>query len=70
MQSEKQNELINAGLNVKNDKWLRTNSKRLKTNKKDVRITFHVWKYTVTIVIRETKRKAQSVKNNRHSGKE
>ena len=36
----------------------------------DVRITFHVWKYTVTIVIRETKRKAQNVKNNRHSDQE
>ena len=36
----------------------------------DVRITFHVWKYTGTIVIRETKRKAQNVKNNRHSVQE
>ena len=35
-----------------------------------LRITFHVWKYTVTIVIREThKRTNQNEKSNRHSGK-
>ena len=35
-----------------------------------MRITFHVWKYTVTIVIRETRRKKDHYeKNNRHSGK-
>ncbi|MBR4331204.1 MAG: hypothetical protein IKP72_00845 [Clostridia bacterium] len=30
-----------------------------------MRLTFHVWKYTITIVIRETHRE----KNNRHSAK-
>ena len=35
-----------------------------------LRITFHVWKYTVTIVIRETHRNAdRNEKNNRHSAK-
>ena len=35
-----------------------------------MRITFHVLKYTVTIVIRETRqRKNHCEKNNRHSGK-
>ena len=34
-----------------------------------MRITFHVWKYTVTLVIRETRKKDCSEKNNRHSGK-
>ena len=35
-----------------------------------MRITFHVWKYTVTIVIRETRRKKDHCeKNNRHSAK-
>ena len=38
-------------------------------NGMDVRITFHVWKYTVRIFIRETKRKAQNEKN-RHSCEE
>ena len=35
-----------------------------------LRITFHVWKYTVTIVIRTTHKNAdRNEKNNRHSGK-
>ena len=35
-----------------------------------MRITFHIWKFTVTIVIRETRQKRDhSEKNNRHSGK-
>ena len=35
-----------------------------------MRITFHVWKYTVTIVIRESSQKKDHYeKNNRHSGK-
>ena len=35
----------------------------------DVRMTFHVKKYTVTIIIAETHKKDRSEKNNRHSGK-
>ena len=31
-----------------------------------MRITFHVRKYTVTIIIRETQTKDRSEKNNRH----
>ena len=34
-----------------------------------MRITFHVRKYSVTIIIRETSQKDRSEKNNRHSGK-
>ena len=35
-----------------------------------LRITFHVWKYTVTIVIRETHKNAdRNEKSNRHSAK-
>ena len=34
-----------------------------------MRITFHVRKYTVTIIIRETHTKDRSAKNNRHSAK-
>ena len=33
-----------------------------------MRITFHVRKYSVTIIIRETQ-KGRTEKNNRHSGK-
>ena len=32
-----------------------------------MRITFRMWKYTVTIVIRETRKKNRDEKNNRHS---
>ena len=34
-----------------------------------MRITFHVCKYTVTIIIMETHRKDRNAKNNRHSAK-
>ena len=34
-----------------------------------MRITFHVGKYTVTVVIKETHKKDRNVKNNRHSAK-
>ena len=34
-----------------------------------VRITFHVKKYTVTIIIAETHKKDRGEKNIRHSGK-
>ena len=34
-----------------------------------MRITFHVRKYTVTIIIKETHSKDRNVKNNRHLGK-
>ena len=34
-----------------------------------MRITFHVGKYTVTIIIAETRKKDRSVKNSRHSAK-
>ncbi len=34
-----------------------------------MRITFHVGKYTVTVVIKETHQKDSSVKNSRHSAK-
>ena len=34
-----------------------------------MRITFHIGKFTVTIVIRETHQKDRSAKNNRHSAK-
>ena len=34
-----------------------------------MRITFHVGKFTVTLVIRETHQKDRSEKNNRHSAK-
>ena len=34
-----------------------------------MRLTFHVGKYTVTIVIRETHKKDRTEKNNRHSAK-
>ena len=33
-----------------------------------MRITFHVRKYSVTIIIRETHQKDRSEKNGRHSG--
>ena len=34
-----------------------------------MRITFHIGKYSVTIVIRETHLKDRGEKNDRHSGK-
>ena len=34
-----------------------------------MRITFHVRKYSVTIIIRETHQKDRCEKDNRHSGK-
>ena len=34
-----------------------------------MRITFHVRKYSVTIIIRETHKKDRSDKNDRHSAK-
>ena len=39
--------------------------RRLRLRTMRMRITFHLWKYTVTIIIRETQRK----KNSRHSDK-
>ncbi len=34
-----------------------------------MRITFHIGKYSVTVIIRETHQKDRSEKNNRHSAK-
>ena len=34
-----------------------------------MRITFHVGKFTVTIIIKETHQEDRSAKNNRHSAK-
>ncbi len=34
-----------------------------------MRITFHVGKYTMTIIIKETHQKDRSEKNDRHSAK-